>query len=93
LRLAHAPEDVQAFVEEKPDSLRVVVYLLEIETEAERAPVIKGLLQKTLKTEDLLEPLQRTFLGKMRVGERRPQGSQGHEALVYTSFAPRYADV
>jgi ParB family chromosome partitioning protein len=53
LRIASAPEDIQAFVETKTDSLRAVIYLLEIEDEQERAILIDQLLKKTLLTEDL----------------------------------------
>ncbi|HLI89168.1 MAG TPA: ParB/RepB/Spo0J family partition protein [Ktedonobacteraceae bacterium] len=53
LRLARAPEDIQAFVREKSDSLRAVIYLLEIEDPQERAPIIEQLLKRTLTTEDL----------------------------------------
>jgi ParB family chromosome partitioning protein len=53
LRLASAPADIQAFVAAKADSMRAVIYLLDIEDPAERAPVIEQLLQRTLTTEDL----------------------------------------
>lgn len=53
LRLATAPADIQAFVTAKPDSMRAVIYLLDIEDPAERAPIIERLLQRTLTTEDL----------------------------------------
>src|SRR5258706_15395268 len=53
LRLASAPADIQAFVAAKADSMRAVIYLLDIEDPAERAPIIEQLLQRTLTTEDL----------------------------------------
>ena len=53
LRLATAPADIQEFVAAKPDSMRAVIYLLEIEDLSERAPIIERLLQRTLTTEDL----------------------------------------
>lgn len=53
LRLASAPEDIQAFVAAKADSMRAVIYLLDIEDPAARAPIIEQLLQRTLTTEDL----------------------------------------
>jgi ParB family chromosome partitioning protein len=53
LRLAQAPADIQAFIEAKSDSMRAVIYLLDIEDPAERAPIIEKLLNRTLKTEDL----------------------------------------
>jgi ParB family transcriptional regulator, chromosome partitioning protein len=53
LRLATSPADIQAFVTAKPDSMRAVIYLLDIEDPAERAPIIERLLQRTLTTEDL----------------------------------------
>src|SRR5258708_23449412 len=53
LRLASAPADIQAFVASKADSMRAVIYLLDIEDPAERAPIIEQLLQRTLTTEDL----------------------------------------
>jgi len=53
LRLATAPADIQAFVQMKADSMRAVIYLLDIDDPAERAPVIEQLLKKTLTTEDL----------------------------------------
>jgi ParB family chromosome partitioning protein len=53
LRLARAPEDIQAFVREKSDSMRAVIYLLEIEDSQERALIIEQLLKRTLTTEDL----------------------------------------
>jgi hypothetical protein len=53
LRLASAPPDIQAFITAKPNSMRAVIYLLDIEDPAERAPIIERLLQRTLTTEDL----------------------------------------
>lgn len=53
LRLAKAPEDIQAFISTKADSMRAVIYLLDIEDPAERAPIIDQLLKRTLTTEDL----------------------------------------
>jgi ParB family chromosome partitioning protein len=53
LRLASAPPDIQAFITAKPNSMRAVIYLLDIEDPAERAPIIDRLLQRTLTTEDL----------------------------------------
>ena len=53
LRLATAPEDIQTFITAKPDSIRAVIYLLDIEDPADRAPVIEQLLKRTMTTEDL----------------------------------------
>lgn len=53
LRLASAPPDIQAFITAKPNSMRAVIYLLDIEDPTERAPIIERLLQRTLTTEDL----------------------------------------
>lgn len=53
LRLATAPSDIQEFISAKPDSMRAVIYLLDIEDPAERAPIIERLLQRTLTTDDL----------------------------------------
>ncbi len=53
LRLASAPPDIQAFITAKPNSMRAVIYLLDIEDPVERAPIIDRLLQRTLTTEDL----------------------------------------
>ncbi|WP_220198509.1 ParB/RepB/Spo0J family partition protein [Ktedonospora formicarum] len=62
LRLAKAPSDIQAFIEMKTDSMRAVIYLLDIEDQSERAQVIDQLLNKKLTTEDLpgyIEELKR----------------------------------
>jgi ParB family transcriptional regulator, chromosome partitioning protein len=53
LRLASSPPDIQAFITAKPNSMRAVIYLLDIKDPAERAPIIERLLQRTLTTEDL----------------------------------------
>lgn len=53
VRAAKAPPDVQAFVEAKPDSLRAVANLIKVESEQERAEIIKHLLAGTLTTDDL----------------------------------------
>jgi ParB/RepB/Spo0J family partition protein len=65
LRLATAPEDIQAFIIAKTDSMRAVIYLLDIEDPTDRAPVIEQLLKRTLTTEDLpayVEELKRRKL-------------------------------
>ncbi|GHO78793.1 hypothetical protein KSD_65640 [Ktedonobacter sp. SOSP1-85] len=62
LRLAKAPADIQAFVEMKTDSMRAVIYLLDIEDVTERAQIIAQLLNRKLTTEDLpgyIEELKR----------------------------------
>jgi ParB family chromosome partitioning protein len=53
LRLATAPPDIQTFISAKTDSMRAVIYLLDIEDPEERAPIIERLLQRTLTTDDL----------------------------------------
>ncbi|HLZ59623.1 MAG TPA: ParB/RepB/Spo0J family partition protein [Ktedonosporobacter sp.] len=53
LRLANAPEDIQAFVATKDDGLSAAYYLAEIEDPAERALIIEQLHKKTLSTNDL----------------------------------------
>ncbi|HLZ60814.1 MAG TPA: ParB/RepB/Spo0J family partition protein [Ktedonosporobacter sp.] len=53
LRLAQAPQDIQDFVVSKPDSLRAVIHLLDIDDPAERAQVFELLRQKVLLTDDL----------------------------------------
>lgn len=62
LRLAKAPADIQAFIEMKTDSMRAVIYLLDIEDVTERAQIIAQLLNRKLTTEDLpgyIEELKR----------------------------------
>ena len=53
LRLARAPQDIQDFVTSKPDSLRAVIHLLDIEDPAERTHVFELLRQRILLTDDL----------------------------------------
>ena len=53
LRVAKAPLDVQALVEAKPDSLRAVANLIQVESAEDRAPVIAQLLLGRITTDDL----------------------------------------
>lgn len=53
LRVARAPEDIQALVEAKPDSLRAVANLIQVESAEARAPIVQALLAGTLTTDDL----------------------------------------
>ncbi len=53
VRVAKAPPDVQALVQEKPDSLRAVANLIKVKGEADRAAIIKQLLAGDLTTDDL----------------------------------------
>lgn len=85
LRLAQAPDDIQAFVSVKTDSMRAVIYLLEIEDPAERAPIIKQLLDRTLTTEDLpayVEELKR----QKETGATKGQAGQISGNELFTSL-------
>lgn len=53
LRVAKAPSDVQALVQEKPDSLRAVANLIKVENPIERAEIIGQLLEGRITTDDL----------------------------------------
>lgn len=53
LRLAHAPADVQAFLEEKPDSLRAAATLVQIADPLLRAELMEGMRTGRLTTNDL----------------------------------------
>jgi ParB family chromosome partitioning protein len=53
LRLAEAPQDIQTFILTKPDSLRAVAYLIQVENEEDRALLIQHLITGTLLTDDL----------------------------------------
>jgi ParB/RepB/Spo0J family partition protein len=53
LRLAEAPADIQAFIERKPDSLRVVAYLIKVTNEEDRALLIDRLTHGKLTADDL----------------------------------------
>ncbi|MEO8289080.1 MAG: ParB/RepB/Spo0J family partition protein [Chloroflexota bacterium] len=53
LRAAKAPDDIQALVQEKPDSLRAVANLIKVEDPAERAEIIGRLLDGRMTTDDL----------------------------------------
>jgi ParB family chromosome partitioning protein len=53
LRVARAPRDIQALVQAKPDSLRMVANLIKVKDEGERAEIIAHILAGTLTVEDL----------------------------------------
>jgi len=53
LRAAKAPADVQALVQDKPDSLRAVANLIKVKDPAERAEIIGRLLDGRMTTDDL----------------------------------------
>ena len=53
LRLADAPADIQQFVEEKPDSLRSIAYLVKVKEPDDRALLIDNLKTGSLRTDDL----------------------------------------
>ena len=75
LRLAKAPEDIQTFISHKADSMRAVIYLLDIEDPAERAPIIEQLLKRTLTTEDLP-----AYIGEIK--------QRGHAPSQYPDHSP-----
>ncbi|MDQ2805351.1 MAG: ParB/RepB/Spo0J family partition protein [Chloroflexota bacterium] len=62
LRLAHAPADVQAFLEEKPDSIRAAASLVQIADPVLRAELMEGLRTGRLTTNDLPQA-RRTLTG------------------------------
>lgn len=53
LRVAEAPADIQAFVVAKPDSLRMVAYLMKVDEPADRALLFDLIRAGKLKTDDL----------------------------------------
>jgi ParB/RepB/Spo0J family partition protein len=53
LRVARAPRDIQALVQAKPDSLRMVANLIKVKDEAGRAEIIAHILAGNLTVEDL----------------------------------------
>jgi ParB family chromosome partitioning protein len=53
LRVARAPRDIQALVQAKPDSLRMVANLIKVKSEDDRAEIISQILAGTLTVEDL----------------------------------------
>ncbi len=53
LALLRQPEDVQAMIAARPDSLRAAREIGRLETAAERAPLIAGVVGGTLSTEDV----------------------------------------
>ena len=53
IRVARAPEDVQALVMAKPDSLRAVANLIKVKDARERAEIIANILSGELTVEDL----------------------------------------
>ncbi|HLZ63640.1 MAG TPA: ParB/RepB/Spo0J family partition protein, partial [Ktedonosporobacter sp.] len=90
LRLASAPEDIQAFIVNKADSLSTVTYLLEIEDPAERAPIIEQLSQKILTVVDLpeyIEEMKRHKLMDVSPAVERPAQSPMAEAPMQSSAA------
>lgn len=83
LRLANAPADIQAFVASKTDSLRAVIYLLDIDDEQERALLIDRLLKRTLTTEDLS-----TYLENRKQRQAASPPSQGPMLAAEQSGRP-----
>lgn len=53
LRVASAPEDVQALVQAKPDTLRAVVYLTKVADAVSRAEIIEQIARGALATDDI----------------------------------------
>ncbi|MFL5732568.1 MAG: ParB/RepB/Spo0J family partition protein [Chloroflexia bacterium] len=53
LRVARAPRDIQALVQAKPDSLRMVANLIKVKSEEDRADIIAHILSGELTVEDL----------------------------------------
>ncbi|HLZ61825.1 MAG TPA: ParB/RepB/Spo0J family partition protein [Ktedonosporobacter sp.] len=89
-RIAQAPEDIQAFIAMKEDSVRTVTYLLEIEDPAERAPIIEQLLKKTLTVNDLPGYIETMRRHKFAAAQARevatpPAQTAGIEVLTQPS--------
>lgn len=53
LALLRTPDDVQALILQRPDSLRIAREIAKLSTPAERQPLIAGVVAGTLKTEDV----------------------------------------
>lgn len=51
--VARAPEDVQAMVAERPDTLRAAREIMKLESERERRPLIAGLVAGDLRRDDV----------------------------------------
>src|SRR5262249_20118786 len=53
LKLLQVPADVQQMVEQRPDALRAAREIARLDTAAERAPLIAGVIAGELTTEDV----------------------------------------
>jgi ParB/RepB/Spo0J family partition protein len=89
LRLAEAPDDIQAFVEKKPDSLRAVAYVIKVEDERDRALLMDRLAAGTLTADDLAGDISDVLhmLKERDVShEKHVQSSNGAMEDVTVSF-------
>ncbi|HLZ61727.1 MAG TPA: ParB/RepB/Spo0J family partition protein [Ktedonosporobacter sp.] len=86
LRLAQAPQDIQDFVVSKPDSLRAITYLLDIDDAAERARIFELLRQKVLLTDDL--PAYIEEMRQRQLAPALPAAQPGEEESSSALLAP-----
>ncbi|MDP9312166.1 MAG: ParB/RepB/Spo0J family partition protein [Chloroflexota bacterium] len=91
LALLRTPADVQALIQQRPDSIRIAREIAKLDTPAERQPLIDAVIAGNLKTEDVrtiirevvAEPTSDTTSIESRISEqveRRSDGTPRHQA-------------
>ncbi len=80
VRVAKAPPDIQALVEQKPDSLRAVANLVRVESEQDRAMIIDSLLRGAITTDDILAYVKEIREERKAVAGAAEQATQEESA-------------
>lgn len=83
--IARAPEDVQAMVEQRPDTLRAARALTALATEQERRPLIAGLLAGTLTANDVDAVVREQRSGSANVEAGAPVSEHATPAAPHGS--------
>ncbi len=79
LKLLQAPEDVQQMVEQRPDTLRAAREIARIDTPDARAPLIAGVIQGDINTEDVRAIVRETAASAPKQHARDAETSEAKD--------------
>lgn len=88
--VARAPEDVQAMVRERPDTLSAARQIMQLPSERERRPVIAALIGGTLTSDDVAALVRGQRGGMPGVSSPEQEGSPLDRPAAQTAFAAEH---